>query len=207
MIDGFGPGPVYSGPGPVYSGPPGPVYSGPPGPIYSGHGPVVTGGYGLTYDQPGPEPVISSGPPSAGPAVISAGPGPETGGYGLTYEQPDLYKQPSGGYISDEEDLGQQSSPAYGYGSGYGYDNGYGFEDGNDAAFRSRDNRSLTFPEDGSGNDPPRPPKLAAPLPLMAKSDPIETSKPVQFPSDRRSDRTRRQTEVRLHFVFADSLR
>ncbi|KAK3917491.1 Phenoloxidase-activating factor 2 [Frankliniella fusca] len=176
-----GPGGPVGGPigGPVYDhGPHGPgVLVGPDYPSH-GPGPLV----GPDYPSHGPGPLVGPDYPSHGPGYPghpsdypdTYAPGHAAGyGGGGGFAEPPIhagFRHPSGGYVSDKDD---QYAGVY----------------------RNNYNRSLSFPADGTASDPPRPPYQPSPLPL-AKSDAHATlSKPVVFPSDRRSDRRRREAE------------
>ncbi|KAE8736567.1 Serine protenase-like [Frankliniella occidentalis] len=165
-----GPGPLV---GPDYpSHGPGPLV----GPDYPSHGPGPLVGPDYPSHGPGSGPLVGpgySGHPSDYPDTYApahaAGYG---GGYG-SFAEPPLdagFRQPSGGYVSDHDD---QYAGVY----------------------RSNYNRSLSFPTDGTASDPPRPPYQPGPLPLAKSDANSAVSKPLVFPSDRRSDRRRREAE------------
>ncbi|KAJ1529677.1 hypothetical protein ONE63_006433 [Megalurothrips usitatus] len=176
---------VLVGPGGPHHGP----HHGPGvlvGPDYPSHGPGPL--VGPDYPSHGSGPLVGPDFPSHGPGPYSgsdygSGPFSPVGPVGPSY--PDTYapshnyggfaeppfRHPGGGYVSDTDD---QFAGVY----------------------RSNYNRSLSFPSDGTASDPPRPPFQPGPLPL-AKSDATgAVSKPVVFPSDRRSDRRRREAEA-----------
>lgn len=163
-------GPGYPGNGPAHDFHPHDAHAPLVGPDYPSHGPGPL--VGPDYPSHGPDYPAHGHGPLVGPSYPSDGGYPNTyapsyGGFGEPPVGPDTYR-PGGGYVSDSDD---QYAGIY----------------------RSNYNRSLSFPGDGSASDPPRPPQYA-PLPL-AKSDASAVNKPVVFPSDRRSDRRRREVD------------